>query len=81
LFQKFEVILFTPLYASQGPFSIVALADNEINRSVHANLVEDSKNNMRTLGNVLLVKISRKQIWRHMNWHNMLDDFLARQFV
>jgi hypothetical protein len=37
---------------------IVALADNEINHSIHANLVEYSKNIMRMLGNIRFVKIS-----------------------
>jgi hypothetical protein len=37
---------------------IVALADNEIKHSIHANLVEDSKNIMRMLRNVRFVKVS-----------------------
>jgi hypothetical protein len=40
---------------------IVGLADDNINRSVHANLVEDINNIITMLGNVRLVKINRKQ--------------------
>ena len=40
---------------------VAALAKHEINRSIYASLVEDSKNIMRMLGNVCLVKINREQ--------------------
>lgn len=40
---------------------IAALAKDDINRSIHANLVEDRKNIMRMMGNVRLVKVNREQ--------------------
>ena len=40
---------------------VAALAKHEINRSIYASLVEDSKNIMRMLENVRLVKINREQ--------------------
>ena len=38
---------------------VAVLAEHGINRSIHASLVEDSKNIMRMLGNVHLVNINR----------------------
>jgi len=40
---------------------VAVLAEHGINRSIHASLVEDSKNIMRMLGNVCLVKINRAE--------------------
>ena len=40
---------------------VAALAKHEINHSIYASLVENSKNIMRMLENVRLVKINREQ--------------------
>ena len=40
---------------------VAALAKHEINRSIYASLVENSKNIMRMLENVRLVKFNREQ--------------------
>ena len=40
---------------------VAALAMHEINRSIYASLVENSKNIMRMLENVRLVKFNREQ--------------------
>jgi hypothetical protein len=40
---------------------VAALAKHGFNRSIYASLVEDSKNIMRMLGNVCLVKINREK--------------------
>ena len=40
---------------------VATLAKYEINRSIYASLVKDSKNIMRMLENVRLVKINREQ--------------------
>ena len=40
---------------------VAALTKHVINRSIYASLEEDSKNIMRMLGNVCLVKINREQ--------------------
>ena len=61
---------------------VAVLAEHGINRSIHASLVEDSKNIMRMLGNVCLVKINREQniVAHELTQHASLIVIVALKF-